>query len=610
MAQQVIHALGIAPYEGMKTAMERAAEACPSIELEVFTADLEEGTAIVQNMQGNAYDCIISRGGTAELIRRITDVPVIEIKLSVYDVLRAIKLAENYSRRYAIVGFPSITEPAHTLCDLLHYDLDIITVHNTEEVSATLTRLRQEEYHMVVSDMVTHTVAREMGFDAFLITSGTESLQTAFDQALALGTGYRRLRLENLFLKSTTESENGMTVVLDELGALYYSTPADPLPELLAVLRSKITELSSGTPLKFYDNESATLYTVNARQVSMGRTKYYLFHCQPARIPLRGSRPGIRTFNKSECEHLLRNSFYSISGAMGTLESSLTAIATNRQPVLIAGEVGTGKEQIARLLYLRSSLSNHPFIMVDCAAMNDKGWDYLLNHYSSPLNDSGCTVYFQHLEALPEFRSSELLAIILETGLARRERLIFSCVCRDEDPLPKTGQLFSGRLGCLTLQLPTLRSRSDELPLLASLYLGSLNLELGKQITGFDSQAVEQLRQFDWPNNYTQFKQILNELAALTDSGYIRSSSVADLLAKERRFSRGKTASSDKISTDNRTLEQITRDAVYRALEAHNGNQSAAAKQLGISRTTMWRYLNSDDSESGAAKNKKGTRQK
>lgn len=58
-----------------------------------------------------------------------------------------------------------------------------------------------------------------------------------------------------------------------------------------------------------------------------------------------------------------------------------------------------------------------------------------------------------------------------------------------------------------------LRSRSDEIPSLSSLYLNSLNLELGKQISGFEPRAIEMLRQYPWPNNYTQFKNLLRSLA-------------------------------------------------------------------------------------------------
>ena len=67
-------------------------------------------------------------------------------------VLRTMKLAENYTSLYAIVGFPSITEPAHTLCSLLNFDLDILTVRSAEEVRHTLERLKQGGYRMVVCD--------------------------------------------------------------------------------------------------------------------------------------------------------------------------------------------------------------------------------------------------------------------------------------------------------------------------------------------------------------------------------------------------------------------------------------------------------------------------
>ena len=212
--------LGIAPYDGMRTAMEQAAQAYPNVELEVYTGDLEEGQAIVQRMAPNSYDCIISRGGTATLIRQVTDLPVVDIHISVYDVLRTMKLAENYTSLYAIVGFPSITEPAHTLCSLLNFDLDILTVRSAEEVRHTLERLKQGGYRMVVCDMVTHTIAREMGFDAFLITSGIESLHSAIDQAVNISTWFGQLRQENLFLRSITQEQGGRVVVMEPDGSL------------------------------------------------------------------------------------------------------------------------------------------------------------------------------------------------------------------------------------------------------------------------------------------------------------------------------------------------------------------------------------------------------
>ena len=125
-----IKVLGIAPYEAMKTIMEKLARKRPQMDLDVYVGDLKKGVDIAQKYTQANYDVIISRGGTAEMIGKVTHIPVIEISLSVYDILRAMKLAENYSDKYAVVGFPGITGSAHLLCDLLQYKLYIVTIHS------------------------------------------------------------------------------------------------------------------------------------------------------------------------------------------------------------------------------------------------------------------------------------------------------------------------------------------------------------------------------------------------------------------------------------------------------------------------------------------------
>ena len=171
MAQPVTRILGIAPYDGMRASLEKVAMNYPNVQFDAFTGDMEDGAEIVKRYGTEDYDAIISRGGTAQLIQTLTEIPVISIRLSVYDVLRVIKMVENYSSLYAVVGFPSITEPAHILCDLLGYELDIITVHSAGEAETALGRLRQGGYKMVVSDVVTHTLALQNGVDVKTVSS-------------------------------------------------------------------------------------------------------------------------------------------------------------------------------------------------------------------------------------------------------------------------------------------------------------------------------------------------------------------------------------------------------------------------------------------------------
>ncbi|MDO5401038.1 MAG: PrpR N-terminal domain-containing protein [Eubacteriales bacterium] len=591
--QTVVRILGIAPYEGMRPSMERAAEGNAAIHLDVYIGDLEEGAAVVREHQNEDYDCILSRGGTARLIQQVTDIPVVEIPVSVYDVLRTMHLAKNYVDRYAIVGFPSITETAHILCDLLKDPVNIVTIHSAQEIRPALSRLQATGYRMVIGDMVTNTMARELGMNAFLITSGVESLHTALDQAASVGRSFQRLRYENLILTKVLGEETGSMLVLNESGQVHFSQNTEPSAELMALLRGKIPEIPSHGTLQFYHNRSGTLYRVVAQLLRTSGGVYYLFHYSAAHIPLRSGKNGLRSLNKNECEHLFNSSFYFLSGALGELESKILSIAATRKPVMIIGETGTGKEQIALLIYLHSTLVSRPYIVVDCTQANDKVWDFLLNHYSSPLNGNGSTIFFQNFEALPEARAMELLASIQASDLAGRNRLVFSCTCPEGDKLPDSAEKLIQQIACLILSLPTLRSRRDEIPSLASLYLGNLNLELGKQISGFDPQAIEQLRRFRWPGNYTQFKRVIQELATVADAYYIRNSDVADILSRERRLSSPVRWEDEKQPT--LTLKQIIRQAVEQALQDNDGNQTAAARQLSIGRTTLWRYLNHED---------------
>ena len=592
MGQNTVRLLGIAPYEGMKLAMEREAAGRPGLVLDVRIGDLESGADIVRGIPDGAYDCIISRGGTAQLLRQVTDIPVVEIRLSVYDVLRAIKLAENYADLFAIVGFPSVTEPAYTLCDLLRYNVDILTVHSGQEAARTLERLKEGGYRMVVGDMVTHTLARQMGLDAFLVTSGAEAIQEALELALTISIKSRELRQENLFLRSIVQARRDRVIVLEEGGALFYALPADPPEALLEAFRGRLRDIPPDASLKFYQDEQEHLYTVTARALFQGGARYFFFHYQDAQIPLRSHKAGLRFFNKSECAHLFSDSFYAVSGAMGELDAVLTSAAAIRQPVMILGEPGTEKEQIARALYLRGPLSAHPFVAIDCAVTNDKSWDFLLNHYNSPLNAAENTIYFQNFESIPGERRAELLSLLRETDLAKRDRLIFSCDSW-EGVQPGAERIFSIKLGCLVLRLPTLRSRFDEIPALANRYLAGLNLELGRQIIGFEPRAMERLQGYEWPGNYAQFKRVLSELALLTTSPYIRGSAAAEALAREKDLVREQRPAMPLPREQ--TLEQIIGGAVRQALADNRGSQTAAARQLGISRTTLWRYLKREE---------------
>jgi transcriptional regulator with PAS, ATPase and Fis domain len=563
------------------------------LELDAYVGDLGYGKELVLRHIDENYDAIISRGGTAQLIEEITEVPVVEISLSVYDILRAIKLAENYKERYAVLGFPNITGSAHMLCNLLQYQLDIFTVHSAEEVRPLLTKLKLQGYNMVVCDMISHTEAKLLGLNAILITSGAESIEDAFNQAVKISTSHNKVRQENLFLKDVLKNSGNYTVIFDPEENVYLSTwDKKNETQVYDLLRRELPHVRSSDSHKIFRNIEGTLFSIIGCMLSYEGQQYGVFYFTDSKIPITPGKYGIRFSNKKEAEEHFFNSFYRITGAMGDLADSIEQISQSSFPVMITGENGTGKEQIALVLYTQSPLQTNPLVTIDCSQLTDKGWTYLTNHYNSPFNDSNNTIYFKSIDALDPERNRELLSSILDTNLHRRNRLIFSCISQRDSLLPTEGQDFVKRLSCLTICLPPLRDRIQELPTLSSIYLSTLNVELGKQLAGFEPKAMEMLMHYDWPQNYTQFKRLTREMAVLTVTPYITSNSVATLLDKERSSINGSYKTLTDASMDlERPLEEITRDIIKKAVAANQGNQSLTAKQLQISRTTLWRYL-------------------
>ena len=364
-------------------------EEFPAVRFEAYTGDLEEGVKIAQRLSKENYDVVISRGGTAELLKKETTLPVVEITFSVYDILRAIKMAENYNSLYAIVGFPSITGPAHTLCDLLRFNTDIVTVHSEAEVRSALERLKLGGYSMVICDNVTHSVARELGYSAFLITSGAESLHAAFEHAVDIAKEYRRMRRKIAFLQNAVRQSRGNVLVFNRQKELCYTTE-DSVPEKIRdYFVQRIGDLGSGAVRQFLYTDELTYLRVTAQAMTFANEPFYVFCYTQTILSRKSINAGIYLYEHNEVQHLFQDSFLSISGAIRPLEKRLSALAATAQPVLILGEPGTGKQQIAKALYLNSPYNQNPFVVINCTTLNEKGWEFLFNSPSSPLLQAG-----------------------------------------------------------------------------------------------------------------------------------------------------------------------------------------------------------------------------
>ena len=590
--KETIRILAIAPYEAMASALERCAESYPGVRMDVFTGDLQEGVNLLRTLDLSLYDVIISRGGTADLILNMAEIiPVVEIPVQVYDILRAIRLAQNYTDKVAVLGFPGVTGNAHTLCNLLQMDIMIETVYNSSEIPDVLERLKKKEIHTVICDVVSQRAAKAAGFQALLITSGESSLQQAIESAERQGRIFRTIQNETSILRAMLQQNLQQCVVLNTERDTVYSFARNLTEETLAVMRRRISMIPEKRELLFYHQEGSTLHAITASKFEVRGQPLFVFRDQPAQIPLRSAQSGIRFYDMTECEQLFSGSFFTLSGSMGTMEAQLTAFSTSKHPLMILGEEGTGREQVVRALYLRSDFRNHPLIVIDGGRINDRSWSYLTEHQASPLGTTHTTVFFHHIEDLSPQRQQMLLSLIEETGMARRLWLIFACEATEGRPLHAFARELSARLGPLTLTVPSLRSRKDEIPALASLYLCNLNMELGKQIIGFEPAALDMLTRYDWPGNYAQFKHVLHESAIMTTGLYISAGNIAEFLARERGLYYRLPDGPGAVFPEEMTLDEMIHSIVEKSLADNHGNQALTARKLGISRSTLWRMM-------------------
>ncbi|MDR1648826.1 MAG: PrpR N-terminal domain-containing protein [Synergistaceae bacterium] len=595
--------LGIAPYAGMKELMQDIVARRDDIDLEVFIGDLSNGVDMVLEHQGQGFSAIVSRGGTAEMIKRAVDIPVSEVPLSVYDVLRAIRLAQNYNGRFAIVGFPSITRCSRLLCEILQYDaIDIVTINGQDEIRTCLETLKKQGYSIIVGDMTTTIQAKLTGINGILITSGGESIEAAFDHAVEICERNRK-NLEKIeFLNALLGSVKDEIVVFGEDGEPAFSSSfsAGDDGETLSFMKKNISSvLERGEKKLLKKNKKGNLYSLSGRAFEVGEKRYcaWFTACLPD-THLCGEQ-GVSYKNKSDLLEDIDSAFCK-NLFVGGLDETVKKYSKSALPVLIAGEVGTAKDKTANFIYMNSHLSDNPLISIDCAAVTEKTWKRLMEDEFSPFSEERLTLYLKNTHCLDEPTGDRLIRYFKDTGICERNRLLFSFVLtRDASKCGAPGEnrfhaALRSDLTCLVLKMRPLRQHPGNIPSLCSLYINEIDTATGGGVIGFTPEAMRLMMEYRWEYNLDQLKRVLTELVVLSDSPYISASEVERALAVESELTDGDRRNSDPLARAldlGKPLENITGDVVRIVLNQENMNQSKAARRLGISRSTLWRML-------------------
>jgi two-component system response regulator HydG len=295
------------------------------------------------------------------------------------------------------------------------------------------------------------------------------------------------------------------------------------------------------------------------------------------------------------------------SPAMLRLLETAAQVAASEATVLISGESGTGKELVAGVIHRNSPRKEGPFVKINCAALTETLLESeLFGHEKGAFTGAerrkegkfiqahGGSIFLDEVSEMPLSMQVKLLRVLQEREVTRvggesvipvDVRLIVATNTHIPD-LVQTGAFREDlyyRLNVVNLDLPPLRERRGDIPLLAQHFLEHFNQRNNKAIRGYSPQGMDALGRYHWPGNVRELMNAVERAVVLARESYLDLSDFA-FLTPEGEPPAGDPPTEMPAGVP---LESVEREAILRTLEAVGGNKSAAARQLGITRKTL-----------------------
>lgn len=280
---------------------------------------------------------------------------------------------------------------------------------------------------------------------------------------------------------------------------------------------------------------------------------------------------------------------------------------------LIVGGAGSGKELVARCIHERSTRRHGPFAVINCARLTESSFEEdLFGHEPGALMSvdreggdgrlvlaAGGTLYFDEISALTRPMQAKLLRV-LQSRMFRKVggaqdliadvRVIGSTSkdLRSEVEREAFREDLFYRLNVMSIEVPSLSARPEDIPLLSHFYLDHFSQQTGKSLTGFTEEAMEILTEHSWPANVRELKNTIERAVTVCHGGMIEAGQLPPLAGDDKDLIAQPVIS---LKSTDRTLRGVEGKLVSRVLGETRWNISKAAAQLGINRTTLYNKI-------------------
>ncbi len=296
------------------------------------------------------------------------------------------------------------------------------------------------------------------------------------------------------------------------------------------------------------------------------------------------------------------------SPAMQDVVRTVERVAPNDVTVLITGESGAGKEVIADLIHSLSPRSKNKIIKINCAALpreliESELFGSVKGAFTGAHSDreglfrqaEGGTLFLDEISEMPTDTQSKLLRVLQDQEIRpvggkvtyKTNCRIVAATNRQPDVAIKDGKLREDlfyRISAISVHLPPLRERRDDIMPLANVFLKRFAAQANRDIQGFTQAAIDRLTEFDWPGNVRQFQNEIQRAVLLCEGTEIDAADLSISTTKPVEY----TEETDSGYT---LLESVERNTIVQTLKAAAGNKLEAAKRLGIGRQTLYNKL-------------------
>jgi len=298
------------------------------------------------------------------------------------------------------------------------------------------------------------------------------------------------------------------------------------------------------------------------------------------------------------------------SAPMQMVHEKMAAACGNRATVLITGESGTGKELVARGIHYNTFKQDAPFVAVNCGALpkdliESELFGYKKGAFTGAVADSeglfcaanGGTIFLDEIMEMSPELQVKLMRVLQERTIRHlgdtREipidvRVIAATNKNVQESL-ESGAVRKDlyyRLSVITIHIPTLRERNEDVLLLVDHFLKKHEEHYGKSIIGVEPAAMDALTKYAWPGNVRELENLVEMLFAYGKSPLVRLSDIP-----ERILQAGAPQKAGTLGNEVITLKEAERQLIINALAKSKGNKSLAAQMLGISRKSLYKKL-------------------